>query len=364
MKSKMNRQLNLKQMYSFLIILSIKFNSLSSQTPTITPSRTSLFSQVEKGSNITIDVSNQVTREETNSTSKIKLNMNKDEEPSITSFSTKRFLINEQNHSYALAPFLLVLTLLMFFLFLMANKLCFLVLKRVCSCVNNDSICLFLNYSFGNKRHQDEEHQEKDKTLKDNENYSIIVRTSKTSLPFDNSIERNTNKDISYYGVVNENSDDETMPRIVRNKIKERNGPRNDSRNFDTKLESFRLGSFSNHYSKEANKIQRQTEYCDDFYLDIYNSFANLNLQLNDKLYVKDDALHELDKIEKTLSKSVCELNELHKNLKEEENERVEQKSEYYYQEIENVVMDENKVENSEELSSESTNQALEINKK
>jgi hypothetical protein len=363
----MNRHLNLKQIYSFLIILSIKCNCLSSETFTITPSRTSLFGEVENGlSNITIDGSNKISREEANSTStiSIKENLNKNKEPIITSFSTKRFVINEQNHSYALAPFLLVLTLLIFFLFLMANKLCFLALKRVCSCVNNDSICLFLNYSSGKKRKQNEEHQEKNKTFKESENYSVIVRTNKTSLPFDNSIGRNLNKDVSYYGVVNENSDDETMPRIVRNKIKERNGSANISRNVDTKLESFRLGSLSNNYLKESNKIQRQTEYCDDFYLDIYNSFANLNLQLNDKLYVKDDALHELDKIEKTLSKSVCELNELHKNIEEEENERVEQKSEYYYQEIENVVMDENKVENSEELSNSSTNQALEVKKK
>jgi hypothetical protein len=50
----------------------------------------------------------------------------------------------------------------------------------------------------------------------------------------------------------------------------------------------------------------------ENYYLDIYNSFANINKPISDFLR---NPLNELDKIERHLSKSLSELNEFHKQL-------------------------------------------------
>ena len=175
-----------------------------------------------------------------------------------------------------------------------------------------------------------------------NGHYSTVIKHK--LLPIVSDLPRIINSDMNYYGVANDDSDDSQIAKNVPLRTHKNNNNNkhdkskrvnsyliaNSSKN-KSNFESFRMESFNKETTKKLIG-QNNDETNENFYLDIYNSFANLNSPLNDMLYVEDDPLNEFDQIEKNLSKSVCELSMLHKNVDNKETGD----DELYYQDVRN----------------------------
>ena len=375
---KMVRNLNRANFVSIYVIYSILLiNALSLETLTnnsvsyaIEDYEDTQVTQIEMSSSYSIEIDEFKPEPEVNYTSISQIlfqNTTKASNKPLPYMinSTRSIQIIESNNTNQAYFFLFIIFgVLVLFLLLLLNKCCLLFLIHFCSCTKNDSICLFLNYAYDVTNQESSGNEKEIKKYTESENYSMIVKANKSIIPYVNDIKRSTNLDICYYGNVNEDSEDGTMPRIVHKQFIQENGNATTSSDNNSKLESFRLGSFTNQYSKVVNKKRHhQSENGEHFYLDIYNSFANLNVKLNETLCVEDDPLNEFDKIQKTLSKSVCELNQLHKSIEcsievneveqfDQENKKdLERKAEFYYQEIENEVLNESLTENCEKAS-------------
>ena len=261
----------------------------------------------------------------------------------------KHIAHKEATSKYVALPVLLIICILVVFVFILASKFSFLVLRHVCPCAQNDSICLFMSWSMDepkvNNNNNNNDLAVRQRLVMPNENYSIVVKKTPNTMPIVNDLPRSTNVDMSYYGVVNEeDSDDSLMPKNAVYKPKRMNDERSKRKkasltntanhsNNKSNFESFRMGSFANN-AKETSKggsTRSKNENNENFYLDIYNSFANLNSPLNEMLYVEDDPLNELDRIETHLSKSVSELNQMQKSVDTEKPGEVETVELYYH---------------------------------
>lgn len=198
----------------------------------------------------------------------------------------------------------IIFLLLGFVILIFVNNCVFLICKHF-KCFKNDSLCLFLN----------KELVEKDDTDRD-ENRIYTIESNKFLINKDQStnsfrtplIEVKTQHDRSYYGVKHDDVSVEFCNFHARNLnlINEyRNG-------YDNNLNSFRseaiLGNNNNNNTELDDVIAND-------YLDIYNNLANISSNPIHEEDFTQDPFNELENIEKRLSKSLCELNELHRKL-------------------------------------------------
>ncbi|CAF0934990.1 unnamed protein product [Brachionus calyciflorus] len=204
-----------------------------------------------------------------------------------TIFGDENYLNNSYAFDFTFKIFGAVVLVLGLFLLILLNSLIFYIFKRL-NCCKNDSLCEFLNRDF-----KKEEIKKKIFTI-DFERINHNGYFSEDSLKTRLYHKKENEPAIDYYGIKTEESDDNIEQ------------PKNPSQKFNFNTNSVMLKSFrTENFSPRNNHDTRYTG-C----LDMYNS-----LLINPNNDLLENQLNELDNLEKHLSKSLSELNELQRKL-------------------------------------------------
>lgn len=219
--------------------------------------------------------------------------------------------------------FLFILVLLGLVVLLILNNFVLLVFKHL-KCFKNDSLCLFFN------RELSKEEKKKDKKrIYTIETHDEDAERENSENSFQLPLLENSNQnDISYYGVKHDESE-EFGNYNMRNPNVE-----NYFRNWDDNFQP--LNSFRGDSSAQVDAKYEE-------YMGIYNEFSNVPAtnRVHDLL---NDPLNELDKIEKHLSKSLSELNELHRKLCSERNLSFENSNDEQIRELDDDEKDQDNI--------------------